>query len=165
MELSDCREKQINAADGGGFRDFRPQIFYGNIIFLPDLLQLVHEIVAKEIVPGNIEGNGNPDGGRTAALKAADMFKNMQIRTMDQAVFFQDRDKVYRILEPKFRMPPPHQSFRTDYPSGGMIVLRLIVNKNLPFNDCLFEEANDFLICHRPHNKPPKYTSNTKPVN
>ena len=75
---------------------------------------------------------------------------------MDQSVFFQDRDKVYRILQSKLRVSPSHQPLRADDPPGGMIVLRLVVNKNLSFNDCLFEKANDFLICHRSHNKPSK---------
>jgi hypothetical protein len=37
-----------------------------------------------------------------------------------------------------------------------MIVLRLVVHKNLSSSDCHLEKANDFLICHRSHNKPSK---------
>ena len=94
MELGDCLNKEVNAANGRRLCDFRMQVFYGNIVFFTDCFQLFHIIVAKEIVSGNVKRNGDPDRGRTVALKAADLLKHKQIGTVDQAVFFQDRAAV-----------------------------------------------------------------------
>ena len=76
---------------------------------------------------------------RTADLELADLFKDVQVRPVDQAVLFHHRDEISRHLFPEFRVVPAHQRLRADQAAGGMIILRLIFNIDLALFDGLIE--------------------------
>ena len=113
VELLHSIGYQVKTTNGGRLCNFRTEIMHGYVVPSADRFNLIHIVVAEKVMTGDVEGNGQHII-RAAVMETADFLKRKQISPMDESVILHNRDEIVRELFPEFRMPPAHESFRSD---------------------------------------------------
>ena len=117
----------------GGFGYLQLQQLYRDIVLLHEAQHFAHDVERMYVLPGDIYR----DGHRLDALAypLADFFAcalpDYLVELQDKAVLLEHRNEIRRGYHALFRVYPPRERFRADYPLRGNAELRLEVHHEL----------------------------------
>ena len=120
----------------GAFRDFQVKILWLHAVLFGQSRQGLHQILLKNVRPGDIHGNGNHGMPLPLPLpqKAADLVPHIPVKPGNEAVLFKQGNELARRHEAPLGMNPAHQRLGT----GDAALLQAVLGLKI---------HQEFLIC------------------